>query len=477
MKELSRQRLIYILSDWLMLNVGISAFYVVRFLLFSRDDSGLSFPEWAGMPQVYGGQILFPLLMVGVFAIAGFYNRSQLFYKSRLDEFSNTAGSTFVGMLIIFFLAIVNDKIGGRILSYELMLTLWMCMFIPVYVARVVITTYTLRRLRKDGQGWRTLIVGITPSAIKEMKRIDATHHRTGRKIVGFIDPKADKTSDGVELEGLPVYGMDLTPERIKHELNAHSIIIMPHPSGMSSTLNLINRLYPLDIPILIPLQLHQLIAMRPRLSSVTEEPLVDITNAYVPSRVSNMKRMSDIAVSSIGLILLIPVYLAIAAAIKLTSKGPVIYSQERIGFHKKPFRILKFRTMNVDAEDLGPALSSEDDTRVTKIGHFLRKYRLDELPQLWNVLAGDMSLVGPRPERKYYIDQIVKEVPAYSLIHQVRPGITSWGMVRYGYAKSVDEMIERLRYDLLYIDNVSFSVDLKILYHTIHTVLAGKGM
>ncbi len=165
------------------------------------------------------------------------------------------------------------------------------------------------------------------------------------------------------------------------------------------------------------------------------------------------------------------------AIIIKRQSPGPVIYRQTRIGRHKRPFNILKFRSMRVDAETNGPSLSTVDDPRVTPVGRFMRKYRIDELPQFWNVLRGDMSLVGPRPEREFYIRRILERAPYYSLIHQVRPGITSWGMVKYGYASSVEQMIERMKYDLLYIENLSFGVDIKIIFYTFNTVITGKGV
>lgn len=477
MKELTRQRIIYLISDFVTLNVGILVFYVVRYFLSGIASTGLPLSSWLKLPQVSGGQIIFPICILGLFLLSGCYNRSQLFYRSRLDEFINTLGTTFVGMLLVFFVALINDQMPGRILSYELMLALWGCLFVPVYVTRLFITTATTRRLRREGKGWRTLIVGVTPAAVSEARRLEKSHARAGMTVIGFIDPRQKNVAAGTMLDGLPVYGTGTDFSNLKRELQVHAVIVMPHPSGMSSTLDVINRLYPLDLPLLIPPSLHQLITLRPRMTAVSSEPLVDITNANVPPRLANMKRLSDFIVASIGLVVLSPVLAAIAIAVKLDSKGPAIYRQERVGFHKKPFNILKFRTMYVDAEELGPALSKEDDPRITRVGRTLRKYRLDELLQLWNVVKGDMSLVGPRPERAYYVERIIREVPAYSLIHQVRPGITSWGMVRYGYASSVPEMIERLRYDLLYIENISFGVDLKILYHTVHTVLSGKGL
>ena len=188
-------------------------------------------------------------------------------------------------------------------------------------------------------------------------------------------------------------------------------------------------------------------------------------------------KRCFDIVVAALLLVLLSPVFLVLAIAIKVDSPGPVFYRQERVGYRKKPFRIIKFRTMRPDAERCGPALSEADDPRVTTLGRRLRKYRLDELPQFWNVLRGDMSLVGPRPERAYYVDLIVARAPYYSLVHQVRPGITSLGMVKYGYASNVEQMVQRLRYDLLYIENISITTDLKILIHTVTTVVTGRGI
>ena len=190
-----------------------------------------------------------------------------------------------------------------------------------------------------------------------------------------------------------------------------------------------------------------------------------------------NIKAFSDRFVSCIVLIALSPLFAYIAWRVKKDSPGPIIYRQERIGFHGRPFMIYKFRTMYVDAEDGGPKLSHEEDSRITPFGAIMRKYRLDELPQFWNVLKGDMSLVGPRPERKYFIDQIVQRAPYYYLLHNVKPGITSLGMVKYGYASTVDQMLERLEYDIIYYENMSLALDITILVYTIKTVVTGKGI
>ncbi|HTA27243.1 MAG TPA: sugar transferase, partial [Bacteroidia bacterium] len=188
------------------------------------------------------------------------------------------------------------------------------------------------------------------------------------------------------------------------------------------------------------------------------------------------LKRAFDIAVSLFCLIILSPVYLIIAIIIKLTSKGPVFYSQERIGLHGKPFTIYKFRSMAHGAEKNGPALSSKDDNRITKVGKFLRKTRLDELPQFLNVLIGTMSIVGPRPERKFFIEQIIQKAPQYTHLQKIKPGITSWGQVKYGYAENVEQMVRRMKYDLLYLENISFLLDMRILIYTVLIVMQGRG-
>ncbi|MGA0818916.1 MAG: sugar transferase, partial [Schleiferiaceae bacterium] len=177
----------------------------------------------------------------------------------------------------------------------------------------------------------------------------------------------------------------------------------------------------------------------------------------------------------ALALVVLAPVMAGVAAAVAGT-RGPVFFRQERLGRYGTPFRIVKFRTMRSDAEAAGPQLSSEEDPRITSVGRVLRKYRLDELPQFWNVLVGDMSIVGPRPERAFFAQQIIDRAPQYRHIYKVRPGITSWGMVRYGYASDVDQMIRRMEFDLLYIENMSWRNDLKVLLYTVWTVLKGRG-
>ncbi|MCU0473518.1 MAG: sugar transferase [Bacteroidales bacterium] len=199
--------------------------------------------------------------------------------------------------------------------------------------------------------------------------------------------------------------------------------------------------------------------------------------SGYLSPLQSCIKIMMDYLISMVFLLIMSPVFLIISVLIKMTGKGPVIYSQDRIGKGGKPFSIYKFRSMVYNAESGEPMLSATNEERVTKIGRFLRKYRIDEIPNFFNVLKGEMSVVGPRPERRYFIDQIVKRAPEYNELHEVRPGITSWGQVRFGYASNVDEMIRRLEYDLHYMKHRSLWFDLKIIIYTIEIIFKGKGI
>lgn len=475
MRKSNVQIMTYVLSDYVLLNIGWFVFALLRFHILSLTQrAGMSWAGHLSSAPVVSGQIIFPLVMLAIYALSGYYNRGNIFFKSRIDELANTAIVTTIGVFFVFFVALINDTLPTRATNYAVMAWLWLLWFVPVYVARFIITGRATRRIRSGDICFNTLVIGTGLGASNLVRKLESSNHASGFNVVGFVSTQPNHVmADNL---GRPVFDIDDIAEAVA-SLAVTRIIVVPHHNGIGHTTSVINGLYGLNCTIYLTPDLYSLIIARPRIGDVVGEPLIDITNPHTPFATRNCKRVADIVLSSLSLVLLSPLYLALAIAVRSTSPGPAFYRQERIGYQRRPFNIIKFRTMNVDAEADGPTLSCIDDPRITRIGHFMRKYRLDELPQFWNVLRGDMSLVGPRPEREYYIRQIVQRAPYFNLVHQVRPGITSWGMVKYGYAVSVDQMIERLRYELIYLENVSVLVDLKILFHTVNTVLTGKGL
>lgn len=458
------------MGDFLASNVAWFLFNIVRFH-FPGIQAGGSLKAYLLSSRVVEGQILFPLMMMGVYYLSGYYN--QPFFKSRIQELVQTLGSVLVNTLLIFFIALINDVLSIRLDNYELLLLLYGLQFVCVYTVRAIITGNATSLVHKGKWGFNTFIIGCGAKAVKQMKELEEPRYSLGYRIVGFIRVNDETPAPEIADRTYPIEELP----RLCREKQIQELIVAPEENDLVELHRLINMLYPLNLPIKLGTDEFNIISSRVKLTNIYGAPLIDMSNCAISEGGKNKKRFFDILVSSVSLIVLSPLFAILAILIKHDSKGPVFYQQERIGYRHRPFKIYKFRTMKANAEEGTPQLSDENDPRITRIGRVLRKYRLDELPQFWNVLKGDMSLVGPRPEREYFIRQIVSRVPYYVLLHQIRPGITSWGMVKYGYARNIDEMIARLKYDILYLENMSLLVDLKIIVYTIRTVVTGKGM
>jgi exopolysaccharide biosynthesis polyprenyl glycosylphosphotransferase len=329
-----------------------------------------------------------------------------------------------------------------------------------------------IQQLRRENQGFKTLIIGGSERAIAIFNEVVGQQNNVN-SFIGYINVNgSDPMLDG----SLPYLGHVSRLEEILANHTVEEIIIAIEPSDHDRLQKILARIHNFRIVVKVLPDMYELLSGKLKMTNIYGTLFIELNRDVMPLWQQAMKRFLDIILSVVALIVLSPVYLICAILVKLSSPGPVFFLQERIGLDNLPFQIIKFRTMFVNSEPNGPQLSSSNDSRITPIGRFMRKTRLDEFPQFINVILGHMSLVGPRPERQFYIDQILQQEPQYALLNRVRPGITSWGQVKYGYAENVEQMLDRMKFDLLYINNRSLALDFKIMFYTLTIVLKAKG-
>ena len=462
----------YIVFDTLSAMAAWAALFLFRKIFLEQmgfHDAGQVFCDtnfWLGL-------VLVPLGWLALYAMQGTYR--NVLRKARAKELVDTAAASLLGVTVIFFVLLIDDEITTYSNYYASYLFLLVVHFILTFGLRLAVTTQTANKVHTRQIGFPTLLVGDGQKAYQTYLDLENQETYSGNQFIGYV--AIDNDECPLLEKVMPRLG---TLDDVRQLVEQHQIeeaIIAMEDSEQQRISDILHALYCCgDIIIKITPDARDLIVGSVKLNSIFHSPLIVINNRLMEEWQYSVKRIADIIISALALVLLSPVFLVTAIIVKCTSPGPIFYAQERIGYHGRPFKMHKFRSMYVDAEDSGPALSKDNDPRITPFGRFMRKVRLDEIPQFFNVLKGTMSLVGPRPERQYYIDQIVKRSPEYLLLQRIKPGITSWGQVKYGYASTVDEMVERLRYDLLYLDNMSITTDIKILAYTVIIIFQGRG-
>ena len=460
-----RERLTLLALDFVAVNIAFFCYFVLR--VNTKWFDLLILPDfWAPMLVICFYWLL-------VFLFVGLYR--SWFALSRFDEISTLFKATFVGIFVLFFLVFIDDANHGVASGSRILIVLyWALIFCFDSFFRLSFRAIQRSLLIKGVGCKNTLIIGTGDYAKKIYSEI-TRHPGLGLRVVGFLEIDDEKTE--ILVDGNLIVGKIEDFESVLEHYTIKEVVFALEKQHDDFVVDLIARSEGKDLGLKIVPTLYEILSGQARTTQLYGVPLIDINPTIMPEWELKAKRLMDLGAAVLILIVSSPAIIIAAIAIKINSKGPVFYLQERSGLNGKPFRIVKFRSMRQDAEQAtGPVWSQKDDPRITEVGKFIRRVRIDEIPQMWNVLKGEMSLIGPRPERPYFVEKLSEEIPYYKRRLRVRPGVTGWAQVKHKYDENIDDVREKVRFDLFYIENMSLRMDFKIMLRTVLVVLFGKG-